>query len=326
VTAEATDRLLVGCTANATFVVPLAAMVESLMANLADDRAVDLVVVDAGIGEDDRRRLLSSWDGERLSVRWVRVEEGLLVDLPLWGRMCVETYHRLLMTELFPPAAAKAIWLDCDLIVLGDVAELWDLEMGDLGLLAAQDLVVPYVSSPCGIDRYSELGLAEKDRYFNAGIMVVNLEWWRRHDVTGRALAYMRQHRDRAFFWDQEGLNVALAGHWDELDPRWNQIASVAGRSFHRAEHLAPDMLRGVVEDPLIVHFAGALKPWLRTGSTPAGELFFSYLDRTAWAGWRPRVTPASFLRGLYESRLRPVLYRLERPLLKLVSRRRRWS
>lgn len=64
--------------------------------------------------------------------------------------------------------------------------------------------------------------------------MVVNLDWWRQHDVTAHVVAHLRKYENTVFLWDQEGLNAVLVGTWGELDPRWNQIANVSGRSLLR--------------------------------------------------------------------------------------------
>ncbi len=318
------ERVTVACAANADFAVPLAVTVASLLANLSPDRSVELWVVDAGMGAEARARLRRSWPRRSLRLRWVRADPDLLPDLPLWGRMGPETYLRLAVGELLPSRVRKVIWLDCDLVVLGDLAELWDHPLDGAGLLAAQDLVVPYVSSPLGVSAFRELGLLPETKYFNAGVMVIDLEWWRRHDISRRVVDYLQRHHDTAALWDQEGLNAVLAGAWAELDPRWNQIASVSGRRFFKAPHLSPEAYRSVVEDPLIIHFAGSLKPWLHHLPDPARDLFFRYVDTTAWAGWRPRLGVRSVLLGLAASRLRNLLHPLERPLLGLASRWRR--
>ena len=50
--------------------------------------------------------------------------------------------------------------------------------------------------------------------YFNAGVMLIDLDAWRREDLVGRMLACLRRHRRDVLWWDQYALNVELAGHW----------------------------------------------------------------------------------------------------------------
>lgn len=317
-----TEPLVIVCAADEGYVMPLAAMIKSVLVNADARHAISLYVIDGGIQADDKERLVRSWTSEQLTVHWVRLDDAVFAHLPVWGRMNVNVYHRLMMPHCLPPALQKAVWLDCDLIVKGNVAGLWDLELGEKALLAVQDMVVPYVSSRYGVAYYKELGLAQDAKHFNSGVMVVNLDWWRRNDVTERVFAYLWRYRRTVLFWDQEGLNAVLAGQWGELDPRWNQIASVSGRSFFTVQHLDEAVYRQVVDAPWIVHFAGTWKPWMYHNQSPSRALYFHYLDMTAWAGWRPRKTLKTLILGIYEAILRDTLYPAEKWRMRLIRRR----
>lgn len=301
---------------------PLAVMIKSVLVNMPTHRGISLYVIDEGIHEEDKERLSKSWLCDDLTVHWVQLHDSSFSDLPLWGRMKINTYDRLMMTNVLPVSLHKAIWLDCDMIVKGNLATLWEMDLGDKAALAVQDMVVPYVSSRYGIAPYKELGIAGDAKHFNAGVMVVNLDWWRQHRVTDRVCAYLRKYRNTVTFWDQEGLNAVLVGKWGELDPRWNQIESVAGRSFFTVQHLDETIYQQVVKDPGIVHFAGAWKPWVYHNSNPSRALYFRYLDMTAWAGWRPPKTLKSISMGIYESVLRDLLYPAEKCWMKLLRDR----
>jgi len=317
------EPLIIACAADERYVIPLAVMIKSLLTNLRAQHTVSLFIVDAGISPIDKKRLVSSWASDHLSIHWVLPKESLFSEMPLWGRMNASTYHRLLMSDLLPRSLHKAVWLDCDLIVKGNLAELWDINVGDRAVLAVQDMVVPYVSSRYGIACYRELGIARDAKYFNAGVMVVNLDWWRQNDVAGSALAYLRNYQKTLFFWDQEALNAVLADKWAELDPRWNAIAGVSGRPFFTAAHLDSITYQRVVSDPWIVHFAGTWKPWIYYNQNPLRALYFQYLDMTAWAGWRPPITSKTLILGIYDSVLRDFFYPAEKWGMKLL---RNWT
>ncbi|HUP19077.1 MAG TPA: glycosyltransferase family 8 protein [Gemmatimonadota bacterium] len=319
------NPVVIACAADERYVMPLAVMLASLTARLEPSRPVSVYVLSRGIAEEDRRRLAGSLQRDDVDLHWLDVTTGAFSDLPVWGRMSTATYHRLMLPALLPPSIDRLIWLDCDLVVNADLARLWAEPLEGWHALAVQDMIVPSVSSPDGIAGHAELGLDPAARYFNAGVMVVNLDLWRRDDVAGRVTDYLRAHGKDVVYWDQEGLNVVLAGRWRELDPRWNQNASVCGRSFYRPRHLDADTYRRVVEDPWIVHFSGNLKPWaLHDTGDPARALYFRWLDRTPWAAWRPARTVWSTAVAAYErSRARDLIYPAEKGVLGLA---RRWS
>jgi hypothetical protein len=79
---------------------------------------------------------------------------------------------------------------------------------------------------------------------------------------------------------------------------------------------------RNVRDDPWIIHFSGHLKPWHYPLESPAHASYFEYLDKTAWAGWRPRRTFASTLVTKYESSAwRTIAYPAEAWLVRLWRR-----
>jgi lipopolysaccharide biosynthesis glycosyltransferase len=320
------EPLVVVCCTDANYVRPLAAMVRSLLAHKDPAFPLTLYIFDGGVPEEDKRRLAASWPPEGLEIHWLPLDSAALSGLPLWGVWPPITYADLLMGEALPESLHKAIWLDTEMIVLADIGKLWNAGLDDLPLLAVQDLAIPYVSSRYGLARYRELGLAADAKYFNTGVMVVNLDWWRKNQVARKVLEYLRDHRESVHLLDQDGLNAVLGGRWGALDSRWNQIASIAGRRFLKVTHLDAAQYRQVVDDPWIIHYAGFWKPWRYHNRNPSRALYFHYLDMTAWSGWRPRRTPGSLLLGFYESTLRDWLYPLEHWRVRWLRRLRRRS
>ena len=321
----AEDKIVIVCSADAGYVMPLAAMVKSVLVNIRTELGIVLYIIDGGISGQDKEKLLKSWHDTRLMVNFIQLHETISPDLPLWGRIKNSiVYQKMLMTAFIPELFEKAIFLDCDLIVKGDLAELWKTDMGDRSVLAVQDLVIPYVASLYGISAYKELGIPPEAKYFNTGLMVANLSWWRRNNITVKAFNYVQTYRKTIFFFEQEALNAVLSGTWGELDPRWNQIETVSGRSFFRCTHLDDNIYQQITEDPFVVHFAGTFKPWVHHNKRPARELYFHYLDMTEWAGWRPKKTIKSFMLGLYEARLRAFLYPAEKWYMKFLQNKLR--
>lgn len=301
---------------------PLAAMVRSVLDTLAPGRALQLFVVDCGLAPQSRERLARSWSPELSEVNWVTLDAERLKSLPVWGRMSLGTYQRLLMGDFLPASLQRVAWLDCDLIVRADLGGLWDAPMHGATILAAQDLVIPFIGSSFGVAGREEFGISSAAPHFNAGVMLVDLERWRAEDVASRAFDYLERYREEIWFWDQEALNAVLAERWGKLDPRWNQIESVAGRSFFHPEHIDPEAHRQLAADPWIIHYAGSLKPWSSASRTQSRELYFQSLDRTDWRGWRPRGDLRATSLGFYEAFLRRFLYPVEGRILAAQRRR----
>jgi len=146
------------------------------------------------------------------------------------------------------------------------------------------------VSSPSGIRLYRELKLPPEQKIFNSGVMLINLRKWRHEHVSARAFIYLDAARQYLRWHDQEALNVVLAGDWDELDSRWNVTMHTVRTSADTRRHAE------LIKNPYIVHFNSARKPWQTDFSLGFQDLFYHYLDTTAWKDWRPDA--ASSLRN----------------------------
>ena len=303
-TKETGDSFVVASAADAGYAIPLAAMLRSVLRGLRPGRTLSVHVVDMGVTEADRERLSRICAGNGAALAWHDPTSWGLDPLPLTSRMTMATYSRLALSRLLPAQVKRVVWLDSDVLVTGDLERLWRTELADRHLLAVQDPCVPLVSSRYGIRRWRELGLPEQAKYFNAGVMLIDLDRWRADEIGERARDYLREFGADAMFWDQEGLNAVLGGRWGELDVRWNYCSGFTPREQPESAGL----------EPWIIHFAGTLKPWLLPAPDSGPRaLFYRLLDETPWAGWRPRRTPASVARGWYEaSRLRDVLYPAE--------------
>jgi lipopolysaccharide biosynthesis glycosyltransferase len=111
----------------------------------------------------------------------------------------------------------------------------------------------------------------------------MNLERWRREDISRRVFEYLRTHRAIIQLNDQEAMNAVLWDDWGKLDYRWNWQIIWRGYRIgtHRPTWTPP------TSNKSIIHFITAEKPWLPGCDYEERRFFYEYLDRTAWAGWR---------------------------------------
>lgn len=310
------DEVVVACAANAAYAIPLTVMLRSAVDHLVPGSVLTAWIIDDGLGESARLRITESLSG-RATIHWLAPTTGNFRGLPLWGRMPVSTYHKLSVADYIPDDLDKVIWLDCDMLVLADLGELWNTPIGSAHLLAVRDALVPTVASRFGISGFEEVGLESSTPYFNAGMMVIDLRKWRTSNVGERALEYLRRYHGRVFFWDQEALNAVLARKWNAVDERWNWSANLDRLSRNNSHSANRNG-----ERPRIVHFNGHLKPWIVREATEMDAVYFSILDETSWRGWRPKRTILRSMAGWYGSSLvRRILYPAEQVGMRLVWR-----
>ena len=301
------EPLVIACAADRQYALPLAVMLRSVAANLDPRRSLTVYLVDSGLDHETRSRIMASL-AERVTLHWIAPERSGFVDLPLWGRMTIATYDKLTIGRWLPESEHRVLWLDCDLMAIANLAPLWETALDGNGILATQDLFVPTVGARFGIACHRELGIDPDTEYFNAGIMLIDVARWRSENIAARALDYLSRYRRRVYFWDQEALNAAFAGKWTRADQRWNWSP--------RSDHIEgiDANFASAEKSPWIVHFSGNLKPWNFEGKSAPYELYYKYLDATAWAGWRPPRSWKNLALRHYESfRFRNLLAPLEK-------------
>jgi lipopolysaccharide biosynthesis glycosyltransferase len=281
----------------------LAVAIRSAIDHLDPARRLRLFLLDGGISPRMRRRLLRCWPAERLELTWLNPDPAPFRAVAVPGVFSQPAvYMRLLADELLPSKLDRVIYLDSDVLVLRDLGELWDLDMGGRALLAVQDQGVPFVDAQIALERFDavrphlwkargvenwrELGLDPKAPYLNSGVLMMDLATWRREGIGRKLLDCIRSNPDYTQFPDQYALNAYLCGRWGELDLRWNANPGIF--KFPSAEESPFDVetLRQVREDPWIVHYVGHVKPWSWDGATVWKEIWQRECDATGWPPW----------------------------------------
>lgn len=188
--------------------------------------------------------------------------EGLRVDKHGSGAV----YYRLLAAGLLPINLYKILYLDCDIIVRRSLIELWKTDITDCALAAVPDLWEEEYGNA--------LGLPIGTKYFNSGVLLINLKFWRDNRVPDKVLSFVRDNPEKAECWDQDGLNATLVDQWRELPAFWNaQISQPYGLPLDRDKN------------PAIVHFLTGDKPWFSSNKHPFKEEYHKYRLKTPW--WR---------------------------------------
>ena len=196
--------------------------------------------------------------------------EGLL---PRWGAAYLSRtmYSRLFLSELLPLEISRAIYLDCDVICVGNLRKLWSFGAAVALLAAVRDVWV---------DKRQEhkvsLGMPVESTYFNSGVLLINVEGWRRNKVGERLLDYLSQ-REKSDYGDQDIINAVLWRETVELPRRWNVgITSPI-----------PGDAKPQLKSATIIHFWGGVKPWLLGYSVLMGTGAESYRKAKAASPWR---------------------------------------
>ncbi|MGI6229359.1 MAG: glycosyltransferase family 8 protein [Tractidigestivibacter sp.] len=277
------DDVVIVFACNEYFVPYMSVAIESIIENVSPERHYDIIVLTRDISPTSMITLTEQATKDNVDVGFLDVDAALGdLELPHHGHFRPETYFRLLAPTLLPNVK-KAIYLDSDLVVCKDVSPLFDTDVDGYLLAATRDAdtigqidgydatVEPYLKN--------ELGMDDPHDYFQAGVLLMNLEKFRQ---TISAPQILHLATEREWRWlDQDVLNKVVNGRYRRVHMKWNYLVDWQHMRRTHIVRQAPidvqleyDEAR---EERCIVHYAGPdNRPWLYPDSDLA-ELFWYY-------------------------------------------------
>jgi lipopolysaccharide biosynthesis glycosyltransferase len=253
------NRLTLVAAADRRYAVHLDVMLTSARHHLPPPWQLDVYVITAELHASDiawRARLA----GDTLRCVSPRISKSTELPVRPGDHVSLATYYRLFLADFVPDQIGRVIYLDSDLVVLGDLSQLADTNLEGCTAGAVRSFSTPYLRSagpalndmPCGADA----------PYFNAGVLLIDTAMWRTRGVKQRALSFLASHAEKVRFWDQDALNFVLVDDWMELDPRWNRTSD-----YHQHDRNQPPPPFSVEEwrslaHPYVAHFVSGYKPW----------------------------------------------------------------
>ena len=255
--------------ADDNYVPMLTTTIYSMLSNASSSYFYDVVVFERNILPSRKSMMTEFFSSfKNASVRFVDVssyiqEYNLVTNNE---HISLETYYRFLIQELLP-FYDKVLYLDSDLVIEGDVAELYRTKMGDNLIAAARDIDYLGNLNMKNGDRmrYAKevLKLRDPYGYFQAGVLVLNTKALRTFKNVDEWLSIASG--SEFIYDDQDILNAYCQGRVVYLDNAWNVMNDCGGRienvfSFAPAE--VYDAYLSARRKPKVVHYAGFEKPW----------------------------------------------------------------
>jgi lipopolysaccharide biosynthesis glycosyltransferase len=288
------SEIHIACAADESYLPHCATAVRSLTASNPGVATTVHLLHGPDLSAESIRRL-GAMSGGELTIVAHAIGPDAVAGLPAWGRIPSTMWYRILLPDLLPDVD-RVLYLDADVLVLDALTDLWGLRL-DGHYLAA----VTNVPERHRLDHAAELGLMGPERYFNSGVLLLNLELMRRDACTVALRECARRNLDRLLWPDQDALNLVLGERRIALHPRWNLMNSI--RNFPWAADLLDQAeIAEAIAQPAIVHFEGPAqnKPWHVLCEHPARSIYEAHRGRTPWPRYRREgFTPGTAARLL---------------------------
>jgi lipopolysaccharide biosynthesis glycosyltransferase len=268
----------VSCAAEGDYIIHSAAMLHSLLVCHPPGSMVIHYLHGPELGEGTRSRLRKMVVENGGEVSFYEIPDRWCARLPTEGFTRTATWYRIFLPQLLPDVP-RVLYLDADVIVLESLAPLWEMDMSS-SLVAA----VTNITDPRYADHPRALGIPDPQGYFNAGVLVLNLDLMRREDSSRTLYEYGTSHADELVWRDQDALNVVLGSSRIPLHPRWNCMNSIM--IFPESvDVLGPEAVAEARANPAIRHFEGPglYKPWHYLCRREWRDLYKRHRKATPW-------------------------------------------
>lgn len=223
---------------------------------------------------DSRKAMLAdmaSRYGSRIS--FYSINESVLAEFPVGQpgqppHITPAAYYRLFLASLLPDDIDKVLYLDCDILNVSGLSDLWGMDISGYAIAAAPDMYT------CERSVYDRLGYPVSLGYFNSGVMLVNLKYWRDNNIQEEFMKFWYEHPERVLFHDQDILNFVLRNRKKTVHLKFN----VQEPMLHKVLPL-PDSFKSEIEEalssPVIIHFTTPSKPWVSGCKHPYKKAYF---------------------------------------------------
>ncbi len=299
----------------------------TIVSILKNNNNVNFYVITEGLSDINVSYLkgLASENNGQLEI--INVPSNIVKDFPLSrlasSHITIATYYRLFVPSILPNNISKVIYLDCDMVVINKLDDLWNTKMDDYAVGAVfQDL--GWSDYNCTWDR---LNIPREEGYFNAGTLLMNLDYLRRIDFVKQAIAYIKQNYRKIISHDQDVLNALLYNKVLPIGPKWNFLTlflnkNVKNLQFPRkyakfVENLAVDEF-----SPVVIHFVSKPKPWDFGCRNPYKGEYYKYLKYTKWHGYQPKFILQKYLVNVVRPTVIKYLVKID--FMNLLAKRKR--
>lgn len=264
------------------YVMPTGVLMHSIGINNSPDIHYYIMVNDTfSKGNEDALRSIALQYQNQISFHVIT--EDVTKVLPFGranmpGHVSVATYYRLFVAQVLPKDVHKIIYMDGDMIVRGSLGALWNTNLDGFAIAAVHDMdEKKHIAS-------QRLPYPMETGYFNAGMQLINVDYWRENDCLGQFLKFIAENGDKIIYHDQDVLNSVL---YDKK--KWVSITYNFQNGFlynSDDKDYLPELQREVdivKYNPLVIHYSTYKKPWDINCFHPYSGVWRFYKRKSQW-------------------------------------------
>ena len=265
--------------ADDNFVVPTLVSAESIL-ETNENCFFNIFIVTTGISKK-RRELIESFSckkADKTKIKIITAKENALENCPVkkGDHVSLTAYLRILLPSLLPENIKKVLYVDGDILCVSSLFKFYNTDIFGKSCSAIRD------ERNNDSEIFSRLGYSKENGYFNSGVILINLEYWRNNNIQNKTLSYIFNNKEKCLWHDQDALNFVLAGtvHFDDFKYNLTQ-----GFLFDKAQlKISSDYYSQIdraIKNPCLIHYCASYKPWHVECNSPFKDLWRKCYRRT---------------------------------------------
>ena len=220
---------------------------------------VRIHILTDNISASNHRRLAETVEGYDRITTEIYIVDATSLNGVKTGVWTLYAWYRILLPELLPSDIERVLYLDADTLVVDDLSELFLTDMTNIAIAAALD---PMSSNNSAFER---CGYESDKKYICSGILLINLEYWRKHNLTAEIIKWANINRERITFPDQDAINYVCRDIKKVLPLRFNIVKLYLTDMYMRRCYV--EEIKDGAYNPAIIHYAGCY-PWIKFFAT----------------------------------------------------------
>ncbi len=241
-----------------------------------------------------------------IKINPIIVADNALNSLPIrkGDHVTIETYYRFLIPDLLDKSIDKALYLDCDILCTGNISELFEIDISNYSCAMCPD------SRYSDIEVYNRLDYPFENGYFCAGVILLNLDYWRENKIHNQCVEFLENNGDICLWHDQDAINKILNGKILYLHPKYDLATGFYYVKQYKIFHYSKEGpinfivkkelwndLEEAIKSPVFVHFTGQIKPWHKSYHIKPFTLLWRYIyKQCTWTKFKLSKNSTTFL------------------------------
>jgi len=243
-----------------------------------------------------------------IEIKLIHIDSKNLRGFPVSGHISPAAYYRIMALKMLPESVERILYLDCDIIVNGNLKEIYSRDFGGAEIIACEDKKI----SKNIRSVYDALGMDYGIKYFNSGVLLFNVKKIRSNDNFEKDIfEFVRKNNKKLLFHDQDVLNYYFQGKVKYINSKkYNCIVKLI-KNKKEAKWAACNSV--------IIHFADKRKPW--------NYNYVGYLEELWWRNAKRIYTKEEYLKFLRKHFIYKILpFRLLRKIKSLLLKKTFYS